>query len=105
MTGNRDIYTRIRKNILYLRSANGYTQKDLAERSGVSYSNLAKIESGRGNQRGVGSLETLEKIATAFDMPTGALIDLDFEAFTRDLIAQYNQRLVAINKLKAISQG
>lgn len=45
--------------ILAARSASGLTQKQLAEKTGVSQADLSKIENGRGNP----SYETLLRIA------------------------------------------
>ena len=42
----------------------GFTQKQLAERTGIAQGDISKIENGNGNP----SLKTLKRIASAMDM-------------------------------------
>lgn len=62
-TINQEERTRIGAKIKELRAEKGISQRDLAELSGLSYSNIANIELGRYS---VG-LDVLSSIATSLD--------------------------------------
>jgi len=70
-TEEYDIYEEIRHIILDIRNAKEITQNQLAIRSGVSQSNISKIENGSHRP----SLATLKKIADAL----GRRLVVDFE--------------------------
>ena len=53
----------------------GFTQKQLAERTGIAQGDISKIENGNGNP----SLKTLKRIASAMDMK----LKLEFEPMAR----------------------
>jgi len=53
------------------RKTAGFTQKQLAERTGIAQGDISKIENGNGNP----SLKTLKRIASAMDMK----LKLEFE--------------------------
>lgn len=59
---------RIGKRIAELRTSKGYTVRQLAELSGVNYTNIGKIENGRYNV----SIDILSKICNAL----GCRIDI-----------------------------
>lgn len=54
--------TRIGRRITEIRNSLGWTQEQLAERTGLAQSNIARIEAGRYSSR----LDTLALIAEAF---------------------------------------
>jgi transcriptional regulator with XRE-family HTH domain len=56
-----------------LRQARGWSLGALAERAGLSKTNLAKIETGEGNP----SLETLLRLADALEITLGSLLAVD----------------------------
>lgn len=57
-----------------LRKEKGYSIRKLSELSGVAHSYLSQVETGK---RGIPKVETLEKIATGFNIPS---IDLLVQA-------------------------
>ena len=59
MTTNSEIQKTVGKQLAELRKASGLTQRELAEKCGVNYASIAKIESGTYNC----SIVVLEKIA------------------------------------------
>lgn len=63
--------TIFQKNLAKLMSEQGLNQVELAERSGVNQSHVAKLLSGRR----VPSLKTLEKLAAGLNVAVGALVD------------------------------
>jgi transcriptional regulator with XRE-family HTH domain len=58
-------------NLKFFRKKKGYTQKTLAEKTGISRSYLCEIEHGYKQP----TLQTLNKLATALDIPLTALIE------------------------------
>jgi transcriptional regulator with XRE-family HTH domain len=64
---------RIAGKVRSLRHARGWSLGALAERAGLSKTNLAKIETGEGNP----SLETMLRLADALEITLGALLALD----------------------------
>src|SRR4051812_1226215 len=64
---------RIAGKVRSLRQARGWSLGALAERAGLSKTNLAKIETGSGNP----SLETLLRLADALEITLGALLAVD----------------------------
>lgn len=60
-------------NLIELRKISGFTQKELAERLGISRSAIGNYEKGIREP----DLETLEKIADFFNMDMGQLIGKD----------------------------
>ncbi|HLT09929.1 MAG TPA: XRE family transcriptional regulator [Micromonosporaceae bacterium] len=68
----------IARTVRSLRQARGWSLGSLAERSGLSKTNLAKIEGGDGNP----SLETLLRLADAFEITLGVLLGADRPAGT-----------------------
>lgn len=56
-----DIHAEVRDLVIAARSASNLTQKQLAQRSGVSQANISKIENGNYHP----SLSTLKRIADA----------------------------------------
>jgi transcriptional regulator with XRE-family HTH domain len=65
---------RLSAQIYYLRKHRGWTQKDLAERAGVSQPTVSGLEESASGAR----LETLRKIASAFDV----VLDARFDSFS-----------------------
>jgi transcriptional regulator with XRE-family HTH domain len=65
----------IGENIRRIRKSEGLTQKELAERLGVTEANVRAYESGRRNPRP----KTLEAMANALEVSPGALMDSDFD--------------------------
>ncbi|MCM1235434.1 MAG: helix-turn-helix domain-containing protein [Ruminococcus flavefaciens] len=70
----------LQKNLKAIRKEKKFSQRQLAEKSGVSYSMVCKLESGEQKNP---SLETIEKIADALDItPAELMTGLDiFEQF------------------------
>lgn len=68
-----ELGTHIARRVRALRLARGWSLGVLAERSGLSKTNVAKIESGDGNP----SLETLLRLTEALDITIGSLIAVD----------------------------
>jgi DNA-binding XRE family transcriptional regulator len=62
----QEIGERIRRG----RSERGWTLADLSGRTGIKIPNLSRLEKGKH----LPSLETLEKVAAAFDLPVSALV-------------------------------
>ena len=62
------------KKIKLLRFSRGWSQETLAELCGFSRSYVANIESGKHNL----SLDNLERIAEAFEVPIAELLNPDF---------------------------
>ncbi len=62
------------KKIKLLRAARGWSQETLAELCGFSRSYIANIESDKHNL----SLDNLERIAEAFEVPIAELLNPDF---------------------------
>jgi len=62
----QEIGERIRRG----RSERGWTLADLSVRTGIKVPNLSRLEKGKH----LPSLETLEKMAAAFDLPVAALV-------------------------------
>lgn len=60
------------------RCAAGLTQKQLADKMGISYVNISQLENGR-DKRGP-TQETLKKIAEALEVPLNALLDAEIES-------------------------
>jgi transcriptional regulator with XRE-family HTH domain len=68
-----ELNARIARQVRALRQARGWSLGTLAERSGLSKTNVAKIETGEGNP----SLETLLRLVEALDITLGALLGAD----------------------------
>lgn len=66
-----DIQTRIARRVRELRDARGYSLDALAERSGVSRSNISLIERGESSPTAV----VLDKLATALDVTLASLFE------------------------------
>lgn len=66
-------YTVLGLNIAYRRRLKGITQKELAERVGISRAHLSHIESCDGCS--VASLDTIFKIADALEIPMERFFD------------------------------
>jgi len=64
-------------NIKKFRKEAGFTQKELADRSGLSFSMISKLESGEQSNP---SLETLKKIAFVLQINPGNLINIPLTA-------------------------
>src|SRR4051812_25752890 len=62
------------KKIKLLRATRGWSQETLAELCGFSRSYIANIETGKHNL----SLDNLERIAQAFEIPIAELLNPDF---------------------------
>ena len=62
------------KKIKLLRATRGWSQETLAELCGFHRSYIANIESGKHNV----SLDNLERIAEAFEVPIAELLNPDF---------------------------
>lgn len=67
---------RIGARVRDLRTARGMTSTQLAERSGMQRPNLSRLESGKH----VPSLETLERVAEALDVPVARLVAVQTDA-------------------------
>ena len=59
---------RIRRNLLKIREAKGYTQEKLAYESGMSKGYLSEVESGKKSP----TVRTLEKLAETLDIEVSA---------------------------------
>src|SRR3954468_1457011 len=73
------------------RSARGMSLGDLARASGLSKTILSRIEAGEGNP----SVETLWRVAKAFDLPMGALLEGDDRPPVRAIPARSGRRVNA----------
>jgi DNA-binding XRE family transcriptional regulator len=62
--------SRVSARIRSERTQRGWSQADLAARTGIAKPNVARLESGRHSP----SLETLERVADAFGIPVAALV-------------------------------
>ena len=66
------------KNIKKLRDKHNLTQEQLAQKAGITYSTLIKIESGK---NGNPTLETLRKLADVFGISLDALVGRSSKQF------------------------
>ncbi len=73
----RENYRLLGLRIAYYRKVRGYTQEQLAEMIGKSWSFLSQIEANNGARLKGLSLETLFSIAEALQIPAGRLFDQD----------------------------
>jgi len=73
------------KKIKLLRYSRGWSQETLAELCGFSRSYIANIESGKHNV----SLDNLERIADAFEVPIAELLNPDFNLRIEQPAATY----------------
>ena len=73
------------KKIKLLRYSRGWSQETLAELCGFHRSYLANIESGKHNV----SLDNLERIAQAFEVPIAELLNPDFNLRIEQPAAAY----------------
>jgi len=73
------------KKIKLLRATRGWSQETLAELCGFSRSYIANIESGKHNL----SLDNLERIAEAFELPIAELLNPDFNLSIEQPAAMY----------------
>lgn len=60
------------KNIKYLKALKGWTQENLADKASISRSVVRDLEAG--NERATSSLDTISKIAKAFDVSLSDLL-------------------------------
>jgi transcriptional regulator with XRE-family HTH domain len=68
---SRDICRLLGKRIVTLRRKYGFTQEELAERSGVSYKYVQMLEGKKPNNV---SLKVMEKLAKGFNIPPWKLL-------------------------------
>ncbi|WP_312280117.1 helix-turn-helix transcriptional regulator [Oscillibacter sp.] len=73
----RENYRLLGLRIAYYRKVRGYTQEQLAEMIGKSWSFLSQIEANNGARLKGLSLETLFSIAEVLQVPAGRLFDQD----------------------------
>ncbi|MEA4994211.1 MAG: helix-turn-helix transcriptional regulator [Oscillibacter sp.] len=73
----RENYRLLGLRIAYYRKVRGYTQEQLAEMIGKSWSFLSQIEANNGTRLKGLSLETLFSIAEALQVSAGRLFDQD----------------------------
>lgn len=86
MTKESTTYERISKNIFYLRNFYGLSQKELANRTGVSERIIGLMET----TGAAGRLDNLEDIATkGFGITITGLIELDLNKVLKDAIERY----------------
>lgn len=79
------------KEIKNLRTAQGYTQHELAEKAGVSLPTIQNIEGGRANP----SLSNIEKILSALD----ARLEIKINLKSFDLLDLFNMDLERFKKI------
>jgi len=73
------------KKIKLLRYSHGWSQETLAELCGFHRSYIANIESGKHNV----SIDNLERIAQAFEVPIAELLNPDFNLRIEQPMATY----------------
>jgi len=73
----REKYRLLGLRIAYYRKVRGYTQEQLAEMIGKSWSFLSQVEANNGAKLKGISLETLFSIAEVLQVPAGRLFDQD----------------------------
>jgi len=73
----RENYRLLGLRIAYYRKVRGYTQEQLAEMIGKSWSFLSQVEANNGAKLKGISLETLFSIAEVLQVPAGRLFDQD----------------------------
>lgn len=81
-----------------LRKAKGWTQEQLAEAAGLHYSYIGGVERGDRNI----SLETLEKIVGAFEVPAVELFNFEEDTEHRKVYDEH-MTLIAARSVKEIS--
>lgn len=67
----KDIRLQLAKRIRQLRKKYGYTQEELAEKTGINYKHLQRLE---GKNPPAIKIDTLEKIAKVFKMKISHLL-------------------------------
>lgn len=77
------------ERIKTIRLKRGFTQKQLAERCKIDAANLRKYESGRQNPK----MQTLEKIATALNVPLANLI-VYYEEFEKIFENEQEEKMI-----------
>lgn len=85
------VTVRVARAIRAHRQTRGLSVTALADAANISKTSLGKIESGLGNP----SLETLWRVASALDVPLGALIDTDEPPETRVIRAHEGSEIVS----------
>ena len=78
----------IKNNVVKRRKEMGYTQKDLAEKAGISTTYIGEVETCRKHP----SLKTLIKISQVLNVEPYVLL-LDTEKHKNDIILRYNETL------------
>ncbi len=71
----REKYRLLGLRIAYYRKRKGYTQEQLAEKIGMSWSFLSQLEANNGAVTKGMSLNTLFSIAEALEIPASELLD------------------------------
>jgi transcriptional regulator with XRE-family HTH domain len=66
-----DIRQRLKLNLQHLRAEKGWSQEELADRSGLHRTYISGVERGVRNP----TITVVEKIATALGVPCGTLLD------------------------------
>lgn len=77
-----DFYCDIANNIVKARQNKGWTQRDLAEKSGIKESRLSRME----NVKVRISLDVLEKLSEALDVTVNWLIDAEIDSQVGDCL-------------------
>jgi len=72
---NNNIYIIVAKNIKKYRKINNMTQKDLAKKTGYSYSYIRRIEAPKCHKNF--SIQTIHNISKALNVPIKYLFDND----------------------------
>lgn len=70
----RDIRLQLSNRIRHLRKEHGYTQQELAEKTGIDYKHIQRLE---GNNPPAIRIDTLEKIAKVFNMSCSDLLNFN----------------------------
>ena len=66
-----DVRDRLSSNLRRLRQSKDWSQEELAHQSGLHRTYISDLERGARNP----TIEVIDKIATAFDVSCGALLD------------------------------
>lgn len=72
---SEDIRVKFGKRLRKLRSQNDYTQRELAEKAGISLPYVQMLEAVEPKKRKNATIVTIEKLAKAFRMSPSELLD------------------------------
>ena len=86
-------------NCKRIRNKNGFTQEEVAERSGLSLSYISELERGNSNP----TLATMERLAKSFDAELAELLEFKHGQASPQEIRQRLIKIIAATDAKTLS--